>query len=108
MKCCHDLRQGFVDRPGQVDAVVRVDTDECVAWRSRGAMVALVSRQELDHRCELLWMLGEEGRGLDRVGAHRRSSPYSNEAKLFLERSNAISGGAGPTTCQNLRILLRF
>lgn len=27
MKCCHDLRQGFVYRTGQVDAVVLVDTD---------------------------------------------------------------------------------
>jgi hypothetical protein len=75
MKCCHDFRQGFVDGPGQLDAVVLLDTDECVTWRSRCAMSTLVSRQEPDHRFEFLWMLGEEGRGLDRFGAHRRSPP---------------------------------
>jgi hypothetical protein len=29
-KCCYDLRQGFVDCPGQFDAVVLVDADESV------------------------------------------------------------------------------
>src|SRR4051812_42447974 len=83
MKCCHDLRQGFVDRPGQLDAVVLVDTDQCVTGRSRCPMTALVSCQEPDHRCEFLRMLREEGRGLDRFGTHRSSPPIRTKRNYF-------------------------
>src|SRR5882672_2006963 len=97
MKCCHDLRQGLVDRSGQLDAVVLVDADQCITGRSCWAMTALVSSQEPDDRCEFLRMLREEGRGLDRFSAHGSSPPYLNEVKLFSERSNSIpKGGAGP------------
>src|SRR3954449_4640822 len=85
MKCCHDLRQGFVDRPGQLDAVVLVDTDQCVTGRGRCPMTALVSRQEPDHRCEFLRMLREEGRGLDRFGTHRSSPPIRMKRNYFRD-----------------------
>jgi hypothetical protein len=52
--------------------------------------VALVSCQEADDRCEFLRMLREERRGLDRFAAHFVIT-YSNEVKLFSERSNSIS-----------------
>jgi hypothetical protein len=83
MKCCHDLRQGVVDLPGQLDAVVLVDTDQCVTGISRCAMTARVSSQEPDYRCQFLWMLEEKGRGLDRFGARRSSPPIRTKRNHF-------------------------
>ena len=48
-------------------------------------MTALVSRQEPDDRCEFPWMLGEEGRGLDRFGAHRSSPPIRTKRNYFRD-----------------------
>jgi len=45
--------------------------------------LALVSRQEPDHRCEFLGMLGQEGRGLDRFGTHRSSPPIRTKRNYF-------------------------
>ncbi len=53
-------------------------------------MTAFVSGQEPDHRCEFLWMLGEEGLGLDRCSAHSNSPPYSN---LGFKGVYATAGG---------------
>ena len=77
-----------MNRLRQLDAVVLVDADKRVTRPRRCTVAALVRRQEPDHRCEFLGMLR---RGRSRSRPLRRSpefTTYSNEAKLFSERSN--------------------
>jgi hypothetical protein len=117
MKCCHELGQGFVDRPGQLDAVVPVDTDQCVTGISRCAMTAFVSRQEPDtgasssgcsERKAAVWT-GSVRTGVQRLFERRETSfrafetiSLQSAVQHFTQQSRLASMTARPTAAASL------